>query len=64
MIASANDFVLSGQAVTPTLLWIGTGSVEVFAVASLITMTLILLTLTAGESLPEGSDLPPEDAQT
>ena len=45
------DFVLSGQAVLPGVLWYGSGSVDVFAVASLISLTLTLLTLSANEPL-------------
>ena len=52
MTPKANDFVLSGQLVLPTLLGVGTGSLDVFAVCSLLTMTAVLLVLSAGTPLP------------
>ena len=54
---AANDLILSGQAVLPLLLWLGTGSVNVFAVASLFMSTLMLLALTAGAPIP--APIPP-----
>lgn len=51
------DLVLSGQSVLPPLLWVGTGSIEVFAVASLISISLAFLALSASQPIQ-----PPQDA--
>lgn len=50
------DFMITGLAVLPGLLWILTGSVEAFAVASFF---MLLATITVSMAVPPSSD-PPE----
>lgn len=61
--ANAADFVLAGEALLPGMLWAGTGSIEVFAVVSLIMILAAVLTLASGEPLaaPAESAAKPDD---
>lgn len=50
------DFVVTGQVVMPPLMWLGTGSVEVFAV-TFVLMFIVSITTLAGAS-PVPTDKP------
>ena len=49
------DFMISGLAVLPTLLWALTGSVELFAVAAVF---MLLATITVAMAMPHSADRP------
>lgn len=52
MKTNFKDFVVTGQVVLPPLMWLGTGSVEVFAVSFLVMFIIGITTLAGARPVP------------
>ena len=57
MAQKFRDFMISGLAVLPAMLWALTGSVECFAVTAFF---MLLATITVSMALPPSADTPVE----
>lgn len=55
MTHKIRDFTISGLAILPTLLWLLTGSVEVFAVTACV---MLLAALTVAMAAPPAAESP------
>lgn len=53
MNSGFGEFVVTGQAILPPLMWLGTGSVEVFALVFL-SMIILCCIAFAGSTIPDG----------